>query len=161
MSERDFMPYQCEGERIAFPVTAGQTFLAGEPVAVSAAGTLSEAGDDPSTISGIACHRTPTNLIGGSAGVGSRVTVYRISKDQVYKTKNFATDGAGTAVVPALTNIGDQAGLTLASGVWSVDTGTANLLVEVVGVRDIDGRDLADPNILPGAGHWVLFRFII
>jgi hypothetical protein len=160
MAERDFMPYQCEGERVAFPVAAGQTFLAGEPVVLQAAGTLIEATDDPSAIDGIACHRTPTDLNGNPAGVGSRVTVYRISKDQVYKTKNFATDGAGTAVVPALTNVGDQAGLTLASGVWSVDIGTGNLLVQIVGVRDIDGRDLADPNVLAGAGLWVLFRFI-
>jgi hypothetical protein len=161
MAERDFMPYQCEGERIAFPVTAGETFLAGEPVALGAAGTLSEAGDDPSTITGIACHRTPTNLIGGSAGVGSRVTVYRVSKDQVYKTKKFAENGDGTVLVPTLTNVGEQAGLTHSGDDWYVDIGTNNLLAEIVGIRDIDGRDLADPNVLPGAGLWVLFRFII
>jgi hypothetical protein len=160
MSERDFMPYQCEGERVAFPVTAGENFLAGEPVVLGAAGTLSEAGDDPSAIDGIACHRTPTDLNGAALGVGSRVTVYRISRDQIYKTKNFAQSGDGTVLVPTLTNIGEQAGLTSAGGVWYVDIGTNNLLVQVTGIRDIDGRDLSDPNLLAGAGLWVLFRFI-
>lgn len=146
-------------DMLSFPVAASQAFLAGEPVVVGAAGTITECVTDPSVVTGIAAHKS-TDVDGNDLGVGTQVTVYGTSPSQVFITKNFATDGSGTAATPALTSIGDQAGLSLASGTWYLDTGTANLLCEVVGVQDAAGNNLSDPNVLPGTGVWVLFRFI-
>ena len=144
---------------VAYPVTASQTFRVGEPVTVVAAGTLSEAADDPTDIAGIAAHRS-TDRAGVDFGVGFQVTIYRGGPDQVFRTTSFATDGAGTQATPTLANIGDLAGLTLAAGVWSLDTGAANGLCEVTGILDSNGRNLSDPNLLSGTGSIVLFRFI-
>ena len=144
----------------AYPQTASETFVAGEPVVLVAAGTLSECGDDPSAVTGIAAHRT-TDHDGVDRGVGAPVTVYQASPGQVFKTQNFATDGAGTAATPALTNVGDLAGLDFTSGTdWFLDIGQDNLICEIVGVRDAAGNNLSDPNVLPGTGVWVLFTFI-
>lgn len=143
----------------AYPVTASQTFRAGEPVTLVGAGTLSEAGDDPPSVAGIAAHRS-TDRDGTDFGAGFLVTVYKGGPDQTFRTTSFATDGAGTQVAPALTSIGDLAGLTLLAGVWSLDTGATNTICEVTGVLDSNGRNLSDPNLLSGTGSIVLFRFI-
>jgi len=143
----------------AYPVAASQSFQAGEPVVLQAAGTLIECSDDPPAVTGIAAHRS-TDVDGVDRGVGTQVTVYAGSSGQVFRTKNFATDGSGTAASPGLTNVGDLAGLDLSSGVWTLDTGQDNLICEIVGVRDAAGNNLGDPNVLPGTGVWVLFTFI-
>ena len=160
MSARDIMPYK-EIETRAFPVAASQSFQAGEPVVVQAAGTLIEAATDPSTIDGIAAHRS-TDVDGTDLGVGQRVTVYEVGPRQTFRTNSITSDGAGaTALVPTLANIGDFAGLALTGGgVWSLDTGANNLLCKIVGVLDRDGRDLSDPNLLPGTGVTALFTFV-
>jgi len=142
----------------SFPVTASATFLVGEPIVIAAAGTIDECGDDPASVDGIAAH-SPTNIDGSAMAVGYSVTVYGTSPSQTFITKNFATDGAGTAATPALTNIGDLAGLT-GPGTWYVDTGAANKIIQITGVQDAAGNNLGDPNVLPGTGVWVLFRFI-
>ncbi len=160
MSEHDFQVHQRLSNEGAtgFPVTASQTFLAGEPVTLVAAGTLSEASDDPAAITGIAAHRA-TDRANASFPVGQRITVYGIA-NTVFKTKNFATAGAGAAVVPTLANIGDLAGLTLSGGAWSLDTGTNNLIAEVTGILDAKGFSLSDPNLSVGVGVTVLFKLI-
>ncbi len=162
MSERDINWYRSNTggpDMRAAAATASQTFQAGEPVVVVAAGTLSEAGDDPSAISGIAAHRT-TDVEGTDFGVGRQITFYGIGNAQEFKTKNFATDGAGTSATPTGAIRGDLAGLTLASGVWSLDTGTNNLIAEITAVFDNKGFNLNDPVLSPGTGVEVHFRFI-
>ena len=146
-------------EMLSFPVTASQSFVAGEPVVVTAAGTLSACADDPSAVDGIAAHKS-SDRRGTDLGVGHPVTVYGTSKSQIFITKNFATDGSGTAATPAITNVGDLAGYELTSGTWSVDIGQNNLILQIVGVQDAAGNDLGNPNILPGTGVWVLYRHI-
>ena len=146
-------------EMNSFPATASQTFLAGEPVQVVAAGTLSECATDPPTVDGIAAHGT-TDVDGNSLGTTHPITVYGTSPNQVFISRRFATDGAGTAATPALTNIGDFAGLSLSGGIWYVDTGAANAIIKIIGVQDIAGNDLGDPKVLPGTGVWVLFHFV-
>jgi hypothetical protein len=144
----------------AYPVTASQTFVAGEPVVVIAAGTLSECADDPSAVTGIAAHKS-TDVKGASLGTTHPITVYRGSPGQIFKTRNFATDGGGTAATPTLAHIGDYAGLDFTSGTdWFLDTGQNNLICEIVGVRDAAGNNLGDPRVLPGTGVWVLFTFV-
>ena len=159
MARDDITPYKGDGDRISHPITASQAFLSGEPVAL-VAGTLSEAGDDPASISGIAATQS-IRANGTAHPVGTMMTVYSAQDTQTFRARNFATDGAGTAVVPTAAVVGDLAGLTLTGGGdWVVDTGTANLILEVLGVLDSQGQNLGDPNLLPGAGSQVLFRFL-
>ncbi len=163
MSDRDFAWYSSSDGRPAItarPVTASQSFRVGEPVEVVAAGTLSESTSDPASVTGIAAHRS-TNQNGTDFGAGFLVTIYQTSSNQIFKTTSFTSDGAGaTAAVPTAANVGDLAGLALTGGVWSLDTGTGNLICEITGVLDSNGRNLGDPNLLPGTGSIVLFRFI-
>ncbi len=162
MAEQDFRHYQAPDGVVdmrSFPVTAGESFRAGEPVVVAAAGTLGECADDPASVDGIAAHRS-VDHDGVDLGVGTPITVYGTSPSQVFISRRFATDGDGTAASPALTNVGDLAGFDLNAGVWTVDIGQNNLIVKIVGVQDANGRDLGNPNILPGTGVWVLFSFI-
>jgi hypothetical protein len=144
----------------AFPATASQSFVTGEPVVLTAAGTLSECEDDPSAVTGIAAHRT-TDVDGNSLGTTHPISVYMASPGQVFKTRNFATDGAGTAATPALTNVGDLAGLDFTNTTdWFLDTLQDNLICRIVGVKDAAGNNLGDPRVLPGTGVWVLFTFL-
>lgn len=161
MADQDIRHFRAPNGAIdmqSFPVTATQTFRQGEPVVVIAAGTLSECADDPAVVSGIAAHRS-TDAGGTDLGVGTQVSVYRSSPGQVFITRRFATDGAGTATAPALTNVGDLAGLDFSGGIWTLDTGQDNLICRIEGVQDIAGNNLGDPNVLPGTGLWVLFTF--
>jgi hypothetical protein len=148
-----------EADMRSYPVTATQTFVAGEPVVAIAAGTLSECSSDPSAVDGIAAHGV-VNGKGTTLAVGAQVTVYATSPGQTFITRRFATDGSGTAATPALTTVGDTGGLILSGGVWYLDTGAANVLCRVEGVQDVMGNNLGDPNVLAGTGVWVLFRFI-
>jgi hypothetical protein len=148
----------------AYPITTGQTFEAGEVVVVAAAGTLSEAGDDPATVAGIAAGSSQGKTaagVDGSVPDGTMIPVYTATDEQVFETRNFATDGAGTAVVPTLAVVGDQAGFTFTGGVWSVDTGTANLHVEIIEVLDEQGSPLGNQNSrTTNAGSRVRFVFL-
>ncbi len=163
MSARDFNWYSSNTgapDPRGFPITASQAFLEGEPVILVAAGTLSEAATDPASIVGIAAGRS-TDVDGNAFAAGRLITTYGIGPEQIYKTTSFTSDGAGaTAAVPTLANIGDVAGLALTGGVWSLDTGTANLIAEIVGVLDSNGRNLSDPVLSSGTGSIVLFRFV-
>jgi hypothetical protein len=138
----------------AFPVMAGRSFRAGEPVVVRAEGDLNEASTDPSIITGIAAHGAIDGR-GNRLPGGSPVTVYGTSPGQVFITKKFKV--AGTETAPVQTNIGDLVGMKVTGGVWFLDTGAGNLNFRVTGVQDISGRDIADPNTLAGTGVWVLF----
>jgi hypothetical protein len=163
MSVQDFRHYQSPNGVIdthAFPMTASQTFAAGEPVVVIAAGTLSECADDPPAVTGIAAFKA-TDMRGTSAPAGAPITVYMATPGQVFITRNFATAGAGAAVTPTLANIGDLAGFDFTNGTdWVLDTGQDNLLCRVTGVQDAAGNNLGDPRVLPGTGVWVLFTFL-
>jgi hypothetical protein len=162
MAQQDIRHYQAPNGVVdirSYPVTASQAFLEGEPVTLTNAGTLSECSDDPARVTGIAAHKS-SDVDGTDLGVGTPISVYGTDPSQVFITKKFATDGDGTAATPALTNVGDLAGLDLNAGVWTLDIGQDNVICEILGVQDISGRDLGDPNLLAGTGVWVLFRFI-
>ena len=162
MAARDLQFFNAMGgseERLSYALGANQSIFEGEPVVVAASGLASECGDDPSTVDGIAAHRS-RDVDNRAFTGGRRLTVNGVSPDQIFKTKNFATDGAGTLAVPDTTHIGDLGGLTLSGGVWYVDTGTANDILMVTGVRDVSGRDVLDPLISAGTGVYVLFKFL-
>ena len=164
MSVQDFRHYQApsgDTDMRAYPVTASQTFVAGEPVVVvTGAGTLSECTDDPPAVTGIAAHKS-TDVKGNSLGTTHPITVYRGTAGQVFITRNFATDGGGTAATPTLANVGDLAGFDFTSTTdWFLDTGQDNLLCRIEGVQDAQGNNLGDPRVLDGTGVWVLFTFL-
>ena len=162
MSVQDFRHFQAPNGVVdmrSFPATASQSFSAGEPVVLTAAGTLSECTDDPSAVTGIAAHRS-TDVKGNSLGTTHPITVYMASEGQVFITRNFSTT-SGTAATPALTNIGDLAGLDFSGDPdWALDTSQNNLICRIVGVQDAMGNYLGDPRVLPGTGVWVLFTFL-
>ena len=165
MAARDIMPWTSPTGaelRAQYPLAAGQTCLEGEPVAFSA-GTLVEASDDPAAIVGIAAMRAEgmgPGLAAVSFDTGHPITVYGITDSQRFICGNFATDGAGTAATPTQANaIGQSAGLTLSSGNWSIDTGTANLLCTILDVLDVRKRSIQDPLTGPSTGSFVVVRF--
>ena len=160
---------QMEGGTGFAALAAGQTFENGEIVVVGAAGTLAEAGDDPAVVAGISigssqglvANASPINL--STIATGTLIPFYKPVSGQLFKTDNFATDGAGTAATPAVTTIGDTAGFTLAGApaAWSLDTGAANAHVEVVDVLDSRGHSVGDTTIrTAGTGVTVVFGFI-
>jgi hypothetical protein len=160
MADQDLRHYRAPEGAIdmrSYPVAASEAFRTGEPVVLAAAGTIGECLTDPASVDGIAAHRS-TDVDGTDLGVGTQITVYGTSPNQVFITRRFMVASVVTA--PALTNIGDLVGLTLSGGIWYLDTGTDNLICMVDGVQDIAGNNLGDPNVLPGTGVWVLFHFI-
>ena len=163
MARDDIRPWRSPtgGEEIlSFPVTAAQSFLRGEPVALIAAGTLSIAGSDPASIEGIAAHQA-TDRQGTALAVGSRVAVTGTPDTQVWRCDNFATDGSGTAATPTQANAqGELAGLVLNGSDWYVDTGAGNLLVVIDDVLDENGNIISDIRTLFGTATSVLFRFV-
>ncbi len=149
----------------AAPITTGQSFVSGEPVVVVEAGTLTECSDDPAVVSGIAYGSSQGKDANGREGTvpdGKLVGFYKPGGGQLFRSSNFATDGAGTAVTPALTHRGDTAGFTFLSATdWVVDTGTANIHVEITDVLDAHGQSLGDSNVRTvGAGVEVIFGFL-
>lgn len=146
-------------ERLAFPVIANATFLRGEPLRVTGGGALTTNSNNPAAIIGIAAHQA-TDVNGTAFPAGTMCTVIGIPDTQIFATDNFATDGSGTAAVPTQANIMDLAGFNLSGGVWTLDTGMANLLVRIEDVLDARRNSIADHNILTTAGQTVLFKFI-
>ena len=163
MSDRDFSWYSSTTgtpSMAAYPSAGGETFRVGEPTTIhNTSGQLVEAGTDPPDVAGIAAHRS-TDRDGTSFGSGFLVTVYKGGPDQTFRTTKFATDGAGTAAVPVIANIGKIAGFIVVAGSWFLDLGAGNGICEVTGILDSNGRNLSDPNLLSGTGSIVLFRFI-
>jgi hypothetical protein len=154
-----------------YPITTGMTFRAGEVVVVAAAGTLSEAGDDPATVTGIAMGDSQGKDANGQDGTvpdGTLISVYKPTAGQLFKVTcgtgdagRFATDGAGTAAAAALTTVGDTAGFTLTGGNWFLDTGASNIHAEIVAVLDENGAPLGDTNVrTTGTATTVVFGFI-
>jgi len=64
-------------------------------------------------------------------------------------------------VAPTQANVADTAGFTLSGNDWFVDTGTANLHVEVVAVLDGNGQPIGDSfSRAAGTGVSVVFGFL-
>jgi hypothetical protein len=164
MARNDIRPYSGPQCKKSAPKVASGAFRQGEPVIVTS-NDVTEAGDDPAAIFGIAAmDADPTAqnaMTRFTQPTGAPITVYDIDDAELFQCNNFATDGAGTAATPTQANaVGVEAGLTLASGTWSVDTGTANLLVFIEKVLDARGNSIADPFVNAGTGATVVFRFL-
>lgn len=185
MARFDIMPYRGGSQGTVLPpvehyrLNASETFVEGEPVSVNADGELTESADDPAAedVIGIAAMSGDTVGSTNSIGIyrkrrgmfspgaspnlpqtGDQIQVWEVYQGHTFITKNFATDGAGTAATPTLANaLGERAGLTLASGTWSLDTGTSNFLCRIVDVLDANGISLQEQG---GTGVAVLFKFV-
>ncbi len=97
----------------------------------------------------------------GSVPTGTMIPIYKPDSGQLFITQNLATDGAGTAVTPTQAHVGDTAGFTLAGGIWYLDTGTANIHVEVVAVLDGNGQPVGSSTARTAStGVYVVFGFI-
>ncbi len=163
MAARDIMPYRTtdgsQQHTASYALNAAQTFLAGEPVILEGTGHLSIAVTDPAVIVGIAAHRS-TDVNGTSYLTDTYVTVYGVDSTQLYKCRNIATDGSGTAVEPGKSRIGELAGLVLNGSDWFVDTGANNLICEIVEVRDSVGNLIGDVTLVNSTGTWTIVRFL-
>lgn len=184
MARFDIMPFRGGSQGTVIPpvehyrLNASETFVEGEPVSVNADGELTESADDPAAedVIGIAAMSGDTvgstNAIGiyrkrrgmFSPGAspnlpqtGDQIQVWEVYQGHTFVTKNFATDGSGTAAVPAAANIGDRAGLTLINGNWFLDTGTTNFIARIVDVLDANGISVQEQG---GTGVSVLFKFV-
>ncbi len=146
-----------------FPLEASETFRKGEFVSLNTSGELTESADDPvdADLLGVAAGDGDTGIENPLTGVDYAaddfIPVYLPDTHTIFKTGNFATDGAGTSAAPTADNIGDEAGFTLASGVWSVDVGATNNLARIMDVLDANN----DPIISSGnAGTQVTFVIV-
>ena len=148
----------------AYPLAAAQTFDVGEVVFVASSGELTECSTDPDMVVGITAGSSQGKDVAGNTGTrptGTLIQVFTATDEQVFETRNFATDGAGTAVTPTLANVGDFAGFSLAGGAWFLDTGTATHHCEIIEVLDRNGAPLGDSTSRSvGAGVTVRFVFI-
>jgi hypothetical protein len=177
MARHDIRIYrQVEGGIGAMPLTTGQSFLEGEVVVGTAAGTLSEAATNPGTVTGISLASSQGTSATGEAGMladqvrpdGTLIQFYKPASGQLFvvrcgtgSSSRFATDGAGTAAAATVANVFDIAGFTLTGGNWFLDTGVTNLLVEITHVLDANGAPLGDTSIRTvGDGAFVVFGFL-
>lgn len=146
----------------SFIPTAAATILAGEPVELVAAGTVSE-GTSPVIIAdgfyGIAA--SPSVDIDGTL----RQTIEVYDPKGVYFRSRFFSNagGAGVNVFPlalatARAAIGDGVGLVLsAAGNWTPDSSTATNIGRIVDFLDATGRSVT--NALAGAAVQVVIEF--
>lgn len=153
-------------------ISGAQTFLEGEPLTVSTGvngGWLVECANDPIRVVGIAAAPSQGKNANGTA-LGTRpdgtiIQFYKPASGQLFVTTRLSTDGAGTTVItsPNITRayVGDTAGFALAGGIWYVDTGCANIHVEIVAIADSTGAIIGDPTRPVGDGVYVVFGFIL
>lgn len=152
----------------------GETFVAGEPVTLGADGDLNECGDAPTGAQFLGIALAPASYsIGGTAvtknprtganfATGDLVPVAVLRPGDCVISNQFATGGAGVAVTPTLANaLGETAGLTLATGEWSIDTGSAqDDIFRIKDVLDANKNSLQDPLYSANTGVYVVAECI-
>jgi hypothetical protein len=152
MTREDIMPCVWRGMNMpamsSFGLNAAETFLRGEPVAINAAGRLTESADDPvltdllgiaaedgdtTNASGLATARTRFGQFDdGLLQTGDLINVWIPTYLNFFQTGNYTTDGTGFGDAMAIAELGERAGLTLLAGVWGLDTAVANFTCRIV-----------------------------
>lgn len=188
MAKGDIMPYQGRDEGSVLPpirsfrLNAAETFVQGEPVRLNVDGELAEAGDDPGVDDFIGISAESGDTVGATDAIGrfrdpryqftpganpdlpatgDMIRVWLPVPGSTFVAKYFATDGAGTQAAPALSNIGDEAGLTLAGGIYSVDVGTANNICRIVDIIDgTSGDSLQATGGTPTTTSRIIIEFV-
>jgi hypothetical protein len=113
-----------------FPVTAGQTFIAGALVVYSTTtNSIDECGADPTSILGIAMAPASVGLdAAGSIYGGTKIPVYVLGADTILFMASSTT--------PAQSHVGDTYGLVKSTN-WLVDTSeTGAPCVTVIGISN-------------------------
>lgn len=147
-------------------LNASETFAVGEPVYLNTDGEAQESGDDPAptAFGGIALSSGDTARSSDPVGTFRRqVGQFQLSGDghtpttsdgvmvavcmpgARIKCRTFATDGGGTSVAPTQANaLGETAGLTLAGGTYSIDTGVTagNEFLHIIEVLDDNNENI-------------------
>ena len=170
MSAYDIMLYSSDegATRRGFRtnITAA-TFEIGEPVTIvtnEIVGSETSPGlVDPVAIDGIAVEPAVSNSSRMAAlEIENTLRVVELpDTGKVFMARYFATDGAGTHVVPTFAAVAGAQGNLVHDGTdWSFDTGAANLNCEGIDVLDANGSRLGEDLTLDGAGNTVLFRFL-
>lgn len=179
MAWGDIWPLHTSGEYapgvMYFPLDAGETFLPGEVVRLTTAGTVAEAATRPIAVNiyGISAGTGDTTgaetfranltypggtLIGtavpadGLPNTNDGVPVYVPGTRVFFATRNFTSAGAAFGdVAPAQTLIGDEAALALIGGSWGLDisaaAGDADVC-RILRVLDARGRDIAGTTLV-------------
>lgn len=186
MASRDIMPFSsARGGHISVrwaAMTVGATFGAGEVVAIIDAGTLSEAPQDDTQfiigstdvdsarICGIAAFGPGTvdldPMTGTNFATGAMIAYYPADEGNLFITDNFFAAGAGSAVAPALTDIGESYQITYATfgtpdAGWGVEqtagvSGT-DVCAHIVDVLDANKVSINEPSST-GTGVYVVFK---
>jgi len=155
-------------EAVRTNITAA-TFPTGVPVTIVADELVeshnSPGGVDPANIYGISMESAVnrSTMMANLEVEDTLRLVERPSPDKVFLARFFATDGAGTEVVPTFAAVSGAPGnLVRVAGTtrWAFDTGAANLNCEGIDVLDANGFRLGDDLLNQGAGVAVLFRFV-
>lgn len=152
-----------------------ETFNAGDPVGLDAAGELDTLADDPTAANllGIACtsgdatdgvtFRTPGfgpfNASDPQTPVaGDMVGVWIPTSEDRFITSNFSAAGSAFGdVAPVAADVGDEVSLALIGGVWGVTQANSNNVARITRVLDEDKNDV---KVTGNTGVWVVFRIL-
>lgn len=146
----------------------GESFLTGEPVYFNAAGQIAEPPTDPPNTEVIGIALAPSGSGAGfenpRTGVATAgddpIPVVIGDDDTLFVARNFSVLGSAFGdTAPAITNIGDEAGLALIGDDWGVDISlTTNPVVRIVDVLDANNDSINFTNGTTGVK--VVFKFI-
>ena len=181
MAAFDIMPFRSPhgqmGKIEHFRMTAGQSFVVGEPVAVVAAGTLTESTSAcadagimgialaPGGATGAASLNWRTNA--AYAG-GDRIPVCIPESSTLFITRNWTVAGAAfNDTAPALADIGEEVGLVLIGGVWGIDVASGSMIARVVDILNArktsiqeTGETLNTTLVGGVVQYWVVFQIV-
>lgn len=190
MAARDIMPFNVEGgspfDVTEYPYHDAQQAVIGEPVAINTEGRVQKSAAAGAAVvinafGGIALAPTPYYINGtltskntrtgaaytAGASSGDSVSVLLAKPGTRVISRNFATGGAGVAVVPTIANaLNEPAGIyNTAGGVCAIDTGVANLgttnaSLRITDVLDANGNSLKDPAYAGNTGVFVVAEVV-
>ena len=130
---------------------ASETFLRGEPVAINADGELTESADDPLApdLFGIAQEPKSASTLNWRTNAayttGDMTPVVVPDLTTYFVTDNYSSGGSAfDDVVPSAANVGDEAGLTVLSGVWGIDISATNNTCRIIDVLNGQGRSVQE-----------------
>ena len=168
-------------------MTSGQTNIyTGTPVTLTAAGTVSECGDDPTiaTFAGFALNgpgdgttapyvglaqnwETGTTAVGGFGATGLKIKILIPTTDCTFITQNFSVAGAAfNETAPALSNIADVVSFDRIGTSWGVRAGGTNTICVITDILDTNFKSFRlrsdAPTTTLGANgkpqYWIQFQ---
>jgi hypothetical protein len=159
-------------------MTAGEVFEVGEPVGIVDAGTLTEPPDDATQVivtdfdgveGGIAAYGPGAGNIDPATGAAmaalADVPYWPWGQGTLFITDNFFAAGAGSAVAPAQTDVGEnyQMVYSTTAGIigWGLERTAGLSGVDVVcSVKEVLDANYAPLRISGGTGVYVVFDIL-